>query len=60
MKKQNRVIALLLCLCLLFGLIPTSAFAIDWLAYDVEITLDNYKAAKRRNSKMRIVGREEA
>lgn len=45
MKKQNRAIALLLCLCLLFGLIPTSAFAIDWMTYDVVIMLDNFKVA---------------
>lgn len=39
MKKQNRVIALLLCVCLLLGMIPSMAFAIDWMTYDVEVIL---------------------
>lgn len=43
MKKQNRAIALLLCLCLLLGMLPTTSFALGGLTYDVEITLNDYE-----------------
>lgn len=40
MKKQNRAIALFLCLCLLFGMLPATSFALGGLTYDVTVDLD--------------------
>lgn len=39
MKKTHRLVALLLCLCLLLALVPLSAFAEEEIVYNSTITL---------------------